>query len=403
MKKSYSNSSGSSDNAFSDCSHIIALNNEGATSLASGDMALAISSFCQALHTSKSCLGRRDEQRRQQKEQQEQERDGDCYYHHHNHEERNYPHAGSHYEQDYQSQSQSVPHFDIGHLMEAGCFGLNTNEENAEHNASIDSSSSNKIKVSLSDSISSASAYSNIQKDNKEEDEDSKGSASASSSNSDNFVSGDFIYRKPIHIPESYAHHVGLQRSEVILPSIVIFNLALAHHLWAMKKDNSPEQQVAATNLGHGQHSSSLLLKKSAKLYGLAIQLQEGQMVSGGPRSYSKLFFLSCINNLGNTHRLLGDISSSEKIYQQLLTMLMYLNYSEQQQGYELSTTTHTTTTSATTNTSSSDSLSTSPGRISSATTQSVSTSTYSAGSTYGSFFRNIFQTEVNAAPAAWV
>merc|ERR1711937_706956 len=125
-----------------------------------------------------------------------------------------------------------------------------------------------------------------------------------------------------------------------------------------------------------------MLLKKAAKLYGLAIQLQEGQMVSEGPHSYSKLFFLSCINNLGNTHRLLGDTTSSEKIYQQLLAMLMYLNYSEQQHGYELST-----AASITNNSSSS--------------TDRISTSTFPAARTYGSFFRNIFQREVKAAPAA--
>ena len=212
-----------------------------------------------------------------------------------------------------------------------------------------------------------------------------------------NFSSGDFIYCKPIQVPEFYAHHIGLQRSEVILPSIAIFNLALAHHLWAKEKLAAPEQEAAAAAfLEHGDRSSSLLLQKAAQLYGLAIQLQEGQMVSKEQNSYSKLFFLSCINNLGNTHRLLGDAASAKKIYEQLLTMLMYLNYSEKQQRFELSTTDTT---------SSNPNSSLSSARITSTTTSSVhvSTSSYSAGSTYGSFFRNIFQTESNPAPAAWI
>jgi hypothetical protein len=352
------------------CSRAIALNNEGATSLASGDMALAIATFCQALHMSKSCLlvGRGDERMRE-----EQEKDGDRYFHHRNynldesHEERSPPHSGSE-QQDLRSLSSTLPHFDIGHLMEADCFDLNANEENNEQYPDIDS-----ISNTIQKPFSISSAYSNIRRDKNEE-------------RSSDITNTNFIYRKPIRVPESYAYHAGLQRSEVILPSIVIFNLALAHHMWAMKKENELQQDVAAaTESGHGQRSSSLLLKKSTRLYVLAIQLQEGQMVEEGPQSYSKLFFLSCINNLGNAHRLLGDVASSEKIYQQLLTMIMFFTYSEEQQGYELST---TNTISSVSNTSSSS-------------TQSMSTSTFSAGRTYGSFLRNIFQGEMKSAPAA--
>ena len=351
------------------CSRAIALNNEGATSLASGDMALAIATFCEALHTSKSCLiGGGDERMREG-----QEKDGDCYFHHRNynlnesHEERTPQHSSSE-QQDLRSLSSTLPHFDIGHLMEADCFGLNANEETVEQYPCIDSSS-NTIQKSFSNS----SAYLNIRKDKNEE-------------RSSDITNTNFIYRKPIRVPASYAHHPGFQRSEVILPSIVIFNLALAHHMWAMKMESKLQQDVAAASVsGYGQRSSSLLLKKSTRLYGLAIQLQEGQMVDEGPQSYSKLFFLSCINNLGNTHRLLGDVASSEKIYQQLLTMLMYLTYSEHQEGYELSTT----------ETFFSVSNAFSP------STQSVPTSTFSAGRTYGSFFRNIFQGEMKFAPAA--
>jgi tetratricopeptide (TPR) repeat protein len=356
-----------SKRACNDCSLIIALNNEAAISLASGDMELAISTFCRALHTSKTCLGERDDHKWQDEERIK--RNGGCYYLQNDsneNEERNYPHAASH-EEDCHSLSTSLPSFDISHLMEADCFGLDAKEESTDQILSTNHSRK-KVKLSTSDSLTTAYASTDNENDF---DNDSDGN---------DLFSRDFIYRKPIHVPESLAHHVGLQRPDVILPSIVIFNLAVSHHLWALKIEGAALQQMDSSAR---QNQITLLLKKAANLYGLAIQLQEGQMISEGSQSYSKLFFLSCINNLGNTHRMLGDISSSEKIYQQLLTMLMYLNYSEQQQGYELSTR------------ASNGLLSSPSSRI------PTQTSTYSAGRTYGSFFRNIFQTEVNAAPAA--
>jgi hypothetical protein len=362
-----------SDSIASKCSRAIALNNEGATSLAFGDIALAISTFCQALHTSKLCQGRRIERVREG-----QDWDSYCslthrnYTENENREETHRHHSGIE-QQDLPSLSPTLPHFDIGRLMEADCFGLSADEENTEPNLGTDSSSS-----TIKKSFSLSSACSDIRQPKCKERNRNVPAIG--------LACDDFIYRKPIRIPESYAHHAKLQRSEIILPSIVIFNLALAHHIWAMKMENKLQKDVATgTNSLHEQRSPSLLLKKSATLYGLAIRLQEGQVAEEGPQSYSKLFFLSCINNLGNTHRLLGDMAASEKIYQQLLAMLMYLNYSEQERGYELSTTDTTTSVSNT----------------SSSSTQSLSTSTFSAGRTYGSFFRNIFRSEVKVAPAA--
>ncbi len=354
--------------ALGDCSRIIALNNEGATSLSSGDMALAISTFCQALHLSRACLvvqsGERTMKEREQKD------DYFCHDQNYNEYENQAQSVGS--LEDGQSLSPRLSGFDIGHLMEADCFGLVSNEESDQVCSYFDSSD-NAVKTafSVSTAYSSMRNTENGKKDN--------------NLIHTNLAGGDFIYRKPIRVPASYAHHAALQQSEVILPSIIIFNLALAHHLWGMKKKSEPQND--ASNCKNQRGLSSVLLKKSAKLYGLAIQIQEGEVVTQGTKSYSTLFYLSCINNLGNVHRLLGDISSSERIYQQLLTMLMYLNYSEQQRGgYELSTTDDVTSVS----------------NVWSSTAQSVSTSTFSAGRTYaGSFFRNIFQSEVKSAPAA--
>lgn len=386
------------DNTLIDCSQIIALNNEGSTSLLSGDIALSISLFCQALHTSKSCLGRRDEQRKQQQEQRQRDRDDrfvDDDLNYHSDHDHDHGHDDE-YDQS-SSSSPSVPRFDIGHLMD---FGLNDNENTNDEVNTINNNSSSS-KISLSDTFSSSSCPDRPNDNINDNNKDGVNDSNKNNKNTAAAAAGDFIYNRPIHVPESFAHHAGLQKSEVILPSIVIFNLALAHHLWAMKKEKenkilglselqSQSQKPEAVNTDairpQAQHSPSLLLKKAAKLYGLAIQLQEGQMVSEGPQSYSKLFFLSCINNLGNSHRLLGDTASSEKIFQQLLTMLMYLNYSEQQQG-------DTTTTMMT--------MSTTINNGSTTNNNNMNNTSSKVCRISESFFRNIFQTEVNAAPAA--
>ncbi len=348
--------------ALGTCSRIIALNNEGATSLSSGDMALSISTFCQALRESRACLvsqhGERTSQTREEK--------GGSFFNCHNYNQ--CENEGAHSfgnQEDRQSQSPSVPNFDIGHLMETDCFGLISNGE-SDNSCSVLDSSNNAASKAFSISTYSTLQITQTAKDGKYLEDKI-------------LVEGGFIYRKPIRIPPSYAHNTSLQNSEVTLPSIVIFNLALAHHLLAMKKKNEPCKHLQP-NL------SSLLLEKSAKLYELAIQLQERQVAADGTQSFSNLFYLSCVNNLGSSYRLLGDISLSEKTYQQLLTMIVYLNYSEEQRGYELSTM---------------DTVTSVSNVAWSARQQNISTSTFSAGRTYGSFFRNIFQGQVKSAPAA--
>ena len=309
---------------YGNCSVIIALNNEGATALSCGRMASAISLFCQALHKSKSCiLDPRD---------------------------------------DRSNEPETAPTscFDIDHLMEANCFGLSCDDENDESCPSYDSSNS-----AISGSFSFPLENPNRQETN-------------NLTNDEKLINSGFIYRKTIRIPSSYAHNPVFQRSQVLLSSIVIFNLALAHHIWATQ-----QQEIQSESMFDSTPRVSML-QKAAKLYELAIQLQENHAATGEPDSYSKLFFLSCINNLGNTFRLLGDSAASEKIYQHLLTVLMYLNYNGQHHGFDLSTASSSTNSDA----------------PSSSATQN-STTFFSAGKTYRSFFRNIFETDIKSAPAA--
>jgi hypothetical protein len=124
----------------------------------------------------------------------------------------------------------------------------------------------------------------------------------------------DFIYSSPISVPVSAFSNPGLH-TEVAISSIVIFNLALAHHLLAIHAQQ-PHQQIVA------------LLAKSMKLYELAIQLQQ-QDATLSASNYSTLFILSSLNNLGNVHHMLGDEQASHYCYQKLLSLLMYLSYHE--------------------------------------------------------------------------
>jgi hypothetical protein len=135
---------------------------------------------------------------------------------------------------------------------------------------------------------------------------------------SERMSSSDVIYSSPIQVP-LFDFSVPGVYMEVAIASIVIFNLALAHHLLAIQTHE------------HHQYldwNGSQVLAKAMKLYDLAIRLQQHDAALGSA-NYSKLFMLSCLNNLGNVHRLLGDEPASECCYQQLQALLMYLNYCE--------------------------------------------------------------------------
>ncbi len=317
---------------------IIALNNQGASALSCGCMSVALSSFCQALQKSKACM------LSQQKDDFDQQ------------------------------EMRPSSRFDIDHLMEASCFGLHCDGESDESCPGHDSSNNSAI----SSSFPAPSVYPSRQGLNNDDKLNSN--------------SG-FIYGKPICIPSSYADNTEFRHSDVLLSSIVIFNLALTHHISAIMQYHEVQQQTQTPQGIVAFKRRLSILKKAAKLYELAIQLQEEHAAIDGPESCSKLFFLSCINNLGNTFRLLGDLPSSDKIYQHLLTMLIYLNYNEEQQGYNLSIANNSVASDASPEAATETSSTT--------TTTATTMAVFSAGRTYVSFFRNIFESDIKSAPAA--
>jgi hypothetical protein len=126
-----------------------------------------------------------------------------------------------------------------------------------------------------------------------------------------------FVYLNPIVIPDGNTTQSSGAQGKTVLSSIVIFNVALCHHSLALQQ---PSQTAVNAD-------TRLLLLKARKLYELAIRLHQGSVRALG-LSCSKLYILSCMNNLGHVHHLLGDDVASRKCFQQLLSTLMYLSYS---------------------------------------------------------------------------
>lgn len=136
-----------------------------------------------------------------------------------------------------------------------------------------------------------------------------KASLSPSSHNSASFWDNDdeggmneFIYRHPIRIPRQAINHESFQFSSTV-SIMLIFNLALAHHLHA----------IEAT-------FSRPMFEKSAKLYECAHNLLLQQDFES-----NVLFVLATINNLGQVHRSIDQGEMATKCFQHLLSTLMFL------------------------------------------------------------------------------
>jgi tetratricopeptide (TPR) repeat protein len=114
--------------------------------------------------------------------------------------------------------------------------------------------------------------------------------------------SGRYIYRQAIRIPQDMQCDC---RANVMVCVVVIFNLALAHHLAA----------------GTGGETKQHRLRKAVKLYELAFQLlqQEEHLENNA------MFTMAALNNMGLAHQQLNDEESASNCFQHLLSALMCL------------------------------------------------------------------------------
>jgi hypothetical protein len=110
-----------------------------------------------------------------------------------------------------------------------------------------------------------------------------------------------YIYGRPIQV-----HDFSLARggeTTVLISVIIIFNLALAHHLLAM---NNKECRAA--------------IGKAIQLYEYAFELQRDNQ--GGSDA---LFTLTVLNNLGLAYESLGDEVIAGRFFDRLLSTAMFL------------------------------------------------------------------------------
>jgi hypothetical protein len=119
-----------------------------------------------------------------------------------------------------------------------------------------------------------------------------------------------FVHTQPIFIAE----HTTKVMSHSCITSIVMFNLALAHHIKAI---------TASTSRGGVQQSRSQQdLCKARKVYGLChIMLRDEPMMDTGV-----LFMIMLIvNNVGQINILLKANEEARRCYKQLLSLQMLL------------------------------------------------------------------------------
>jgi tetratricopeptide (TPR) repeat protein len=110
-----------------------------------------------------------------------------------------------------------------------------------------------------------------------------------------------YMYKQAIHIPLDIE---STSQSSAMIPSLILFNSALAHHLSAMASGN--------------RQSPKLL--RAAKLYELAFILQRDAQLDN-----NVLFTLAALNNLGVVHHQLENKETATKCFQQVLSTIMLL------------------------------------------------------------------------------
>jgi tetratricopeptide (TPR) repeat protein len=113
-----------------------------------------------------------------------------------------------------------------------------------------------------------------------------------------------YFYQQAVYFPLSTDSSLDSTESSLesktCLSVILLFNLALCHHLSAMKS------------------FSKILLRKAAVLYALALDL-------ASEMDMDTLFFsMATINNLGHIHDVLGDAETATECFTHLLSILIF-------------------------------------------------------------------------------
>jgi len=124
-----------------------------------------------------------------------------------------------------------------------------------------------------------------------------------------------YVCRQPLYVPDiciEECHSMG-----ITLSLILIYNLALVHHLKAL---SMPAGNTARR---------SKILAKALHLYGLAYQLELDWIVPDDDDRIQGIgllrFTMMLSNNIGEVHRLSGCVSEHKRCLEHLLTVIMYM------------------------------------------------------------------------------
>lgn len=130
-----------------------------------------------------------------------------------------------------------------------------------------------------------------------------------------NAANNGYIYSQPIFCSPTFSHeghHPG-----VTLMMIIIFNLALAHHLVSI----FPSQHSEAFSFSTGASTVAQLrhkrLSKALQLYELFYQLQMEREI------FSTQAMLAVANNVGEIHRIVGNHNKYQLCLEHLMSCIM--------------------------------------------------------------------------------
>jgi tetratricopeptide (TPR) repeat protein len=123
-------------------------------------------------------------------------------------------------------------------------------------------------------------------------------------------VSGEFVYRDPIWIPDK------AYPNDLIFPIVNTFNLGLAYHLLATTTTTTTSRDDDGI-----EEDTVKLLRQSLKLYQYSFRLQRTRGRAGN----SPFFFMATINNVGVVFSILGQTRDANQCFQQLLSLIMYM------------------------------------------------------------------------------
>jgi hypothetical protein len=175
-----------------------------------------------------------------------------------------------------------------------------------------------------------------------EEDDNNNNNSNNNNNNNNNYYYDGFVYRRPFLVPKSCIkkkHYMGNNLSLIIL-----FNLALAHHLNAIASitiiarnqhgdggitgtGTTPTTTTTTTNNNNNNNNSTTrkLLQKALQLYELSYQLIVSDRATGCYFSGSLRLTMIITNNLSEIHRIVGNTKKHTMCLQHLLCAIMYM------------------------------------------------------------------------------